>query len=285
MRPCSSPAAIIGRNAGSGSRPRRSADATWGTADAESTAGSPGHAVPDAAARSGDTGDAVWPSRSAFGSTKGWYTVVAVGAVGSGVVACGVNVSGVSGEAARRTLSPACPTSLIRRRSRTSSSTAAEREPSAKSARCSSPAFRSTKREPASPALRVFSTTNVAPAGSVLRSTFTTCSPARTFRKLYLPSASVMAPVPSSMMTRTPGMPTSPSRWPATSAQSHCAYTLPEIMPRLSNRSRCTRMGAVAVFEGTVPPGVPDVAVDCVTLSLLNDTPAPICARYSTRIV
>ena len=87
--------------------------------------------------------------------------------------------------------------SPFRRRARTSRSTS----PSAavaKSALPSSPPLMSTKREFGSSALRLLVTTRRALAGSVVASTFTTCVALETSQKLYLPSASVIAEVPSS---------------------------------------------------------------------------------------
>ena len=87
--------------------------------------------------------------------------------------------------------------SPFRRRSRTAWITSASLAV-AKSALASSPPLRSTKREFASSALRLLVTMSVAPVGSVVASTFTTCMPLDASQKLYLPSPSVMAEVPSS---------------------------------------------------------------------------------------
>src|SRR5580658_2250671 len=92
----------------------------------------------------------------------------------------------------------------------TSSMTLLVQEPSAKSARCSSPSRRSTNRLLPSPALRFESTTRRLPAGSVVASTFRTWVIARRPHRLYLPFSSLVRLVPSSKYNRTPGMPGSP---------------------------------------------------------------------------
>ena len=87
--------------------------------------------------------------------------------------------------------------SPFRRRSRTAVITSRSLAV-AKSALASSPPFRSTNFELASSAFRLLVTIRRAPAGSVVASIFTTCIPLDASQKLYLPSASVIAEVPSS---------------------------------------------------------------------------------------
>ena len=83
------------------------------------------------------------------------------------------------------------------RRALTCSSTVFEQLPSMKSARCSSPFFRSRKRLKASPALRFELVVSRLPRGSVEPSTTMTVVRGARPQTLYLPSTSLISEVPS----------------------------------------------------------------------------------------
>ena len=104
-------------------------------------------------------------------------------------------------------------TSPCARRAFTCSSTVFEQLPSMKSARCSSPFFRSSHKLPASPRLRLLEVVSREPRGSVIGSTFITALRAGMPQMLYLPSLSLISVVPSCMIMRTPGMPSSSGSW------------------------------------------------------------------------